>query len=155
MKKSLLTSLPVLLLSGCINNYDYHGHLVEEDDLAGLSVGESSKEDVVRVVGTPSSVSTFHDNQWYYIAETREKVAFFSPRAVESQITILSFDDAGILTGVEFKGEDDKNLVAHVKRETPTSGHSFGFFEQMFGNIGRFGGKDPDAPGGLGGGGDE
>lgn len=153
MKKTLLTTLTAISLTACVSNIDTHGHLVEEDDLDGLAVGQSTKEDVAKKLGTPSSVSTFHDNEWYYIAETRERVAFLMPRTVESQVTVLSFDDAGILSGVDFRGDEDKTTVSHVDRQTPTSGHSFGFFEQMFGNVGRFGGQDPDGPG-IGGAGD-
>lgn len=146
MKKILLTAFTTLALTGCVSNVDQHGHLVEEDDLQGLQTGHSTKEDVMKTLGSPSSVSTFHDNQWYYISETRERVLFFLPRSVESKTTIMNFDENGLLTSVDFRGEEDKEMVAHVSRETPTAGHSFGFFEQMFGNVGRFGGKDPDAP---------
>ncbi len=40
--------------------------------------------------------------------------------------------------------EVDRQVVAYVNRSTPTAGHEFGVLEQIFGNVGRFNGKDPD-----------
>ena len=37
-----------------------------------LEVGTQSREDVQRLIGSPSAVATFNPNVWYYITEKQE-----------------------------------------------------------------------------------
>lgn len=147
MKKNLLAlSVSLIALTACAPTIDTHGHQVLAHQLEPIKIGETSKDQVAQILGTPSSVSTFQDKTWYYISETRERQGFLMPNTLESQVTSIAFDDKGIVSGINFRGQEHRQDIKHVARKTPTSGHSFGFLEQMFGNVGRFGGKDPDAP---------
>ena len=56
----------------------------------------------------------------------------------EREIIILRFDDKGILAAVETRSAEDGKDVLPVDRKTPTAGNEINFFEQIFGNLGRF-----------------
>ena len=62
----------------------------------------------------------------------------------KSNITRIEFDEQNRVQRLDSVTEKDMQIVSHIAREEPTAGHSFGVLEQIFGNVGRFNGKDPD-----------
>lgn len=137
----ILVLLP--LLSGC-TTIDIHGTEVEPEQLAKIQVGVTTKDQVRKLLGTPSSVSPFGNNTWYYMFEETERRAFFNPKVIRGNIIRIEFDGQNRVVCWNCLSEKDYQGVSHVTREEPTSGHTFSVIEQLFGNIGRFNGKDPD-----------
>ena len=140
----LLASLP---LGGCLQTVSTRGSLPAADVVDNLKVGVQTKDQVVQLLGSPSNVGTFSDNTWYYIGVKVEQTAFFKPAPVEQQVLQIKFDDLGVVKEVKKLGLEDAQQVALNSNETPTAGKELGFFEQLFGNVGRFNGKQ-----GIGGG---
>ncbi len=141
---SLATLFLGFYLTGCAQ-VETHGHQVELESISLIQKGKTTKEEVAEILGSPASVSTFRDSKWYYIFEKSERsVSFLNPTVVESQTWIVSFDKTGRVSDIQQKGINDKQMVAHVERTTPTSGRSFGFIEQLLGNVGRLGKPDQD-----------
>lgn len=132
-----------VLLSGCAT-IDIRGHEVDPAQLAKIEVGVTTKKQTAELLGTPSSVSTFGNDTWFYMFEETRRRAFLSPAILKSNITRIEFNEQGIVTSLESLTEKDHQVIAHVKRSTPTSGHEFSVLHQIFGNVGRFNGKDPD-----------
>lgn len=131
-------------LAGC-ETIDIRGHDVDADQLRKIKVGVTTKEQVTESLGTPSAVSTFGNKVWFYIADKTSTRAFFRPTVLESSITRIEFDESGRVKTLDSLTEADRQVIVHVHRTTPTAGHEFGVLEQLFGNVGRFNGKDPDA----------
>lgn len=136
----------LVIISGC-ETIDIRGHDVDADQLKKIKVGVTTKEQVTEALGTPSAVSTFGNKVWFYVAEKTSTRAFFRPTILESSITRIEFDESGRVKTLDSLTEADKDVIVHVHRTTPTAGHEFGVLEQLFGNVGRFNGKDPDADG--------
>lgn len=136
----------LVALGACSPVVETRGNLPAPDAVAAIKPGQTRSQ-VAQLLGSPSNVSTFNDKTWYYISRKTETEAFFAPKPVDQQVVKVRFDDAGIVTGVEKQlGLDEAKAVTPSARVTPTAGHTFGFLEQLFGNVGRFGG-----PGGAGG----
>ncbi len=138
-----ISLIALISLTGC-ETINIHGHEVDQDQLKNINVGKTTKKQVAEIFGTPSAVSTFNSNTWFYMSDTTSTRAFFSPTILKSNVTRIEFDDKGIVQTLESLTEADRVLVSHVYRTTPTAGYKFGVIEQLFGNIGRFNGKDPD-----------
>lgn len=136
-------SLLLLLLAGCAT-IDIRGHEVEPDQLAQIEVGKTTKEQVSQLLGTPTSVSPFGNSTWYYMSEETERRAFLTPTILRSNITRIEFDAENRVKSLDSLTEKDHQVISHITRQEPTAGHSFGVLEQIFGNFGRFNGKDPD-----------
>ncbi len=114
------------------------GNIVEDEKVAELQVGASTVNDVLDVLGTPTTVGTFNERVWYYIGQRTERMSFFEPDIIERRVLMVAFDETGVLQQMEERGLDDAQDVELVERETPTLGRRITFFEQMFGNLGRF-----------------
>ena len=138
-----ISFLFLISLVGC-ETINTNGHEVGPDQLKKINVGETTKKQVIEIFGTPSAVSTFSNNTWFYMSDTTSTRAFLSPSILKSNVTRLEFNNKGVVQTLESLTEEDRIIVSHVYRTTPTAGYKFGIIEQLFGNIGRFNGKDPD-----------
>ena len=79
-------SLP--LLTACETIVDQRGFAPTPGSVEKLEVGTQSREDVVRLIGSPSSVATFNPNVWYYISQKQETWAFLKPVMLGDTVTV-------------------------------------------------------------------
>ena len=61
-----------LLLPPATTSSDLRGFSPSPGAVDKLEVKTQSREDVQRLIGTPSSVATFNPNVWYYISARQE-----------------------------------------------------------------------------------
>ena len=143
-----------LAVAGCETIVDQRGFAATPGSVEKLDIGTQSREDVVRLIGSPSTVATFNPNVWYYIAQKQEYYAFFKPTMLEQNVMQLSFNDSGRLTAIKKYELSDSRDIAMVSRITPTAGREITVLEQIMGNVGRFSGPrqetNPGAPTGSG-----
>jgi outer membrane protein assembly factor BamE (lipoprotein component of BamABCDE complex) len=145
-KVQLLIAICLLALSACSPKVDARGYVTTGDLKDKLVVGQTTKEEVMSKLGSPSSQSSFGEESWYYITDRKETTAFFKPKVVEQQVIRISFNASGVVSKVEGFDMDDSKKVAFAKRTTPTEGHTLGFVEQILGNIGRFNKEGDSSP---------
>lgn len=144
LKSTLFISfLNLASLTGCAI-INVRGHEVDPAQLEQINVGTTKKEDVAKILGTPSSVGTFGNKTWIYMSDVTSTRAFFNPVILKSNVTRIEFDCNDVVASIDSLTEKDKQVISHIQRTTPTSGHQFGVIEQIFGNFGRFNGRDPD-----------
>ena len=122
----------------CSPTLETHGHILRDPAVKQLQPGVQTREDIVRLLGSPSSKAPFDENTWYYIGHKTESVAFFKPDITEQNVLVLRFDESGTLQSAGKVSPESGKEVAFVERETPTAGHELGFMEQLLGNLGRF-----------------
>jgi outer membrane protein assembly factor BamE (lipoprotein component of BamABCDE complex) len=119
-------SLAALALSACAATVAQRGNVPDVEKLEQVKLGDT-KDSVVQLIGSPSTIGTFTDKRWYYISRKTEKVAFFNPSTVDQQV-------------VEVKKLNlaDAQDVDVVERKTPTAGKTITLFDQLVGNLGKF-----------------
>jgi len=128
----------VAVLSACTPVINVHGQVPDPDNLELIEIGQSTRRDVENRLGTASTSSVFSDNVWYYFSETTEQVAFFEPKVKERKIIAIVFAQDDRVENIATYTEADGKPVELVSRVTPTAGNELTFFQQLFGNIGRF-----------------
>ena len=141
-KMPLAVSLAVLLaaasLAGCAATVDQRGNLPEPDKLAQIHPGTTTRDEVAKILGTPSSTGIFDDKNWYYISRRTTQVAFLDPDVLDQQVFIVSFDAKGVVRGIDHKELKDGREIEPAPGATPAPGRELTFVEQVLGNIGRF-----------------
>lgn len=127
-------------LSACesITQVTNRGYVETAPIAEKITVGETSKTDVQRLLGSPSTVSTYPPETWYYISRETETVGFFAPELTGQDVAQIQFDEYGYVSKLENFGVDKAQDMQYVDRETPTEGRSLGVFEQLLGNVGKF-----------------
>ncbi|MDF1748001.1 MAG: outer membrane protein assembly factor BamE [Alphaproteobacteria bacterium] len=139
-KISASLGVMILALSACDPKVALRGNDPLESRLEQITVGQSTKRDVVASIGTPSTIGTFDDNVWYYMSQRKETWAFYPPEVTENQVLAFHFDANGTLQNIDTYDKDALTEVKLEEKETPTSGRTMSIMEQLFGNLGRFGG---------------
>ncbi len=137
-----------LALVACTPRVDTRGHVATPGTVEKLEVGKQTRDDVVQLLGSPSTTATFDDETWYYISQRTETVAFYAPETVEQKVLALKFDKSGVLKDLQTYTLKDGKAVAMVGRQTPTAGKELTLIEQVFGNVGKFSGG-ASGPSGL------
>ncbi len=135
-----------LLLLACQPRVDTRGHMTDPDALRTVAVGVHNQDDVRDLLGSPSAVSTFGGDVWYYISERTQSVAFFKPQVLERQVIAISFTDGDdkVVKEIARYDKSDAREIELVDRRTPTAGNETTLLQDLFGNIGRF--TRPAAP---------
>ena len=126
------------LLAGCMPKIDIRGNLPDPERLSEITPGDHSREEVEEILGTPSATAMFDQETWLYISQRTETLAFFEPVVKERKVLILKFNKEGLVSNIEMLSAEDGKKIQPIDRTTPTAGNEFGFFEQLFGSIGRF-----------------
>jgi outer membrane protein assembly factor BamE (lipoprotein component of BamABCDE complex) len=140
-------------LAGCAASVEQRGHLPNPEKMSEIHAGTTTKDEVAKILGTPSSVSVFNnDKSWYYISRRTAQTAFFDPDVLDQQVYIVNFDDQGVVKAVDHKVLQDGVEVTPVARATPAPGRELSFLEQLIGNLGKFNSAGKSAAGGGGGG---
>lgn len=133
-------------LSACATTVDQRGNLPPPEEVAQIHPGKTTKDQVIKILGTPSSVSVFSDNHWYYISSRTQQFSFFDPKVLDQQVFVVNFNDDGIVRAVDHKTLVDGKEVVPVARATPAPGRELTFLEQLLGNLGKFNGGGGAAP---------
>src|ERR1700747_3901171 len=100
-----------LLPGGCLSETFQRGYVLPEGALEQIRLG-ASQEQVLIVLGTPSTVATVSGEAFYYISQTATRAASFMPTTItEQRVVAIYFDknrrvqrvaDSGIQDGGGF-----------------------------------------------------
>src|SRR5438034_11810741 len=84
---ALVLALP---LGGCFSETFQKGYIVPEGALEQVPVG-ASQEQVLIVLGTPSTVATVSGEAFYYISQRAERAVAFMPQSVVDQRVVAVY----------------------------------------------------------------
>lgn len=116
------------------------GYVIAPEALEQIPIG-SSQEQVLLVLGTPSTVATVDGEVFYYISQKAKKVMFLRPEITEQRVIAVYFDPKDKrVTRVADYGLKDGKVFDFISRTTPTAGRDLNFLGQMLSGIGNMGG---------------
>jgi outer membrane protein assembly factor BamE (lipoprotein component of BamABCDE complex) len=129
---ALALALP---LAGCFSETYQKGYIVPEGALEQIPIG-ASQEQVLIVLGTPSTVATVSGEAFYYISERAERpIAFMPQKVVDQHVVAVYFDKSRRVERLADYGLKDGKIFDYISRTTPTGGSELSYlkgFWQMF-----------------------
>jgi outer membrane protein assembly factor BamE (lipoprotein component of BamABCDE complex) len=128
----------VLAVACCAPDIEQRGDLPSRAQIAQIHPGKTTKDQVVGILGSPSSVGVFNPNAWYYISKRTSQTSFFLPKTTDQQVYVVDFNKDGVVEAVDHKGLKDAENIAPAPGATPAPGRELTFLEQIIGNLGRF-----------------
>jgi outer membrane protein assembly factor BamE (lipoprotein component of BamABCDE complex) len=120
-----------VLLGGCFTEVYNRGFMVPEGALEQIPMG-ATQEQVLIVLGTPSTVATVNGEVFYYISQRSEQTAFMPPKIVDQRVVAVYFDKNRRVERLADYGLQDGKLFDFVSRTTPTSGKEVTSLTYMF-----------------------
>ena len=124
-----------LLLAGCFEASFQRGYVFDQTALDQVPVG-ASQEQVLLVLGTPTTVATVSGEAFYYISQVSErKVAFLRSEVVDQRVLAIYFNPERRVERVANYGIKDGRVFDFVSRTTPTGGDDLNLLKQIFGGL--------------------
>lgn len=121
-----------LALAGCTSEQFQRGYILPPGALEQIQIG-ASQDQVLVVLGTPSTVATLDGDVFYYISQrTERKVAFMHQQVIDQRVIAVYFDKNRTVRRVANYGLKDGRIFDFISRTTPTSGQEISYLAPIF-----------------------
>jgi outer membrane protein assembly factor BamE (lipoprotein component of BamABCDE complex) len=124
-----------VMLGGCLGQVYQRGYVIPEGALQQIPIG-ATQEQVLIVMGTPSTVATVSGDTFYYISQRTESAAAFIPDTpTDQRVVAIYFDKNRRVERLADYGLKDGRVFDYVSRTTPTGGRDASYVQSIFGNF--------------------
>ena len=124
----LVVSAP---LGGCFTQTYQRGYVLADGALDQIPLG-ATQEQVLIVLGTPSTVATVSGEVFYYISQRSEQTAFLPQKVVDQRVVAVYFDKNRRVERLANYGLQDGKIFDYISRKTPTSGQELSYLTYVF-----------------------
>lgn len=131
-------ALAALLLGGCMVDQSpgVRGFVLDDKALDQIKPG-SSAEQVVLVLGTPSTTATVGGKAYYYISQkVNQPFLFMEEKITDQRVVAVYLDKNNKVERVANYGLKDGVVFDFISRSTPTGGTENSFVTSLFRRIG-------------------
>ena len=113
-----------------------HGQIYEKNiNFKELQVGKTTKNEIVELLGSPSTTSNFDNEQsWIYISSEFKKFIFLDGSNTDQKILILSFNQ-NTLKNKELLSKNDINNIEYEETLTDSRGKKVNWIKEFFTNL--------------------
>jgi outer membrane protein assembly factor BamE (lipoprotein component of BamABCDE complex) len=128
------------VLSGCSSFSEtlQRGYVLPDGALEQIPVG-STQEQVLIVLGTPSTVATVNGEAFYYISQKAERAAAFMPhKIVDQRVIAVYFDKDRRVKRLANYGLKDGKVFDFMTQTTETGGAQLNYLRGIFRNMKMF-----------------
>ena len=132
-----LASLGLAAMSGCGDRISSHGHVINESELKQITIGTTTKADIVQLLGQPSFAGAFDTQKLYYSSQVMLQPVASVKQTQRRVIYIFTLNKDNVLEEIDLIDENDGLIIAHIDDKTPTPGDTFGILQQVFTNVRR------------------
>ena len=113
----------LLLITNCssIKVSNNHGFSSLDDKFEKIIINKTNKNDILKIIGPPSSISDFNKNKWFYIQRMKQNQSLFKlgiKKIKKNNILIIEFDNRGILVDKNILDLNNMNDIRYVKNIT-------------------------------------
>lgn len=129
-----------LVLAGCgsFGETLQRGYVLPDGALEQIPIG-ATQDQVLIVLGTPSTVATVDGDAFYYISQKAERSAAFLPHeVVDQRVIAIYFDKDRKVTRLANYGVKDGKIFDFLSQTTETGGQNLNYLRGIFGNFKMF-----------------
>jgi len=124
-----------LALGACTGETFQRGYVLPDGALEQIPLG-SSQEQVLLVLGTPSTVATVSGEAFYYISQKGERpISFLQMKVTDQRVLAVYFDKNRQVQKLAEYGLKDGKIFDFVSRTTPTTGNDLNLITTIIHNI--------------------
>jgi len=113
------------------------GNMPSEDKIAMVFKGQS-KNDVLEVLGSPSTVVPLDKDTWIYMSSEIRQIAFMAPEEIDRDVLVVKFDPEGKVSAIDKLDKEHGEQLAVAEEQTPNQEQEQGFFRKYFGGVGQY-----------------
>tara|TARA_B100000674_G_scaffold440001_1_gene402625 strand:+ start:83 stop:532 length:450 start_codon:yes stop_codon:yes gene_type:complete len=121
MNKILLFTL-IFILSCTTNKVvKHHGVHFLDKKQQKLEINTTNKNDIIKLLGEPSTKSSFDNDVWIYIERKISTGSIFKlgkEKLITNNVLVLEIDDVGLLADIKFYNKNTMNNIEFVSTST-------------------------------------
>ena len=120
MKKNILIIITFFIITNCTLNkvIKHHGVHFLEKKQSKLNVNTANKNDIIKLLGPPSTSSTFDTDLWIYIERNTSSSRLSKlgkKKLLVNNVLVLEMNNQGILVEKIFLNKADMNKIEFSK----------------------------------------
>ena len=95
-----------------------HGFISLQTKFEKITVNMTNKNDIINIIGPPSSISSFDNNKWFYIQRIKTNQSLFKlgvKKIEKNNILVVKFNNRGILNDKKILNIKDMNDIKFSK----------------------------------------
>ena len=132
LRPAMAVALVCAVLGACTGEQFQKGYILPPGALEQIPIG-ASQDQVLIVMGTPSTVATLNGEVFYYISQRAErKVMFMNQQVVDQRVIAIYFDKNRQVQRLANYGLQDGKIFDFISRTTPTSGQELSYLAPLF-----------------------
>ena len=137
--KFILT-LMLLFIINCSGNKvsNYHGTKLLQSKYERININITNKNDLLEIIGPPSSISDFNKNKWFYFERLKSNQSLLKlgkQKIKKNNILIVELNKDGILKDKKLLNLDDMNDLKYLKTTTQKEFKKDGMMYNVFSSL--------------------
>ena len=136
----ILLLLIFLFTLNCSSNKvsNNHGLISLQTKFEKITINKTNKNDVINIIGPPSSTSKFDENKWFYIQRIKTNQSLFKlgiKKIKKNDILIVKFNNRGIVKDKKILSIKDMNDLKFSKEITEKEFKQNDFLFKIFSSV--------------------
>ena len=126
-----------MLVTGCANDLEYSGNVVDLEKDLGLHVGDSM--DVVwDKLGTPSYKSSYGDTKFIYLQKKLIYRPILGPKVDSFDTIVITFNEDLQVSNIQKMADMELQEIEKYSRKIELQDNKLNPVQQILGNIGKY-----------------
>ena len=129
-----------ILIVNCSGNKvsNYHGSKLLDEKYNKIFINKTNKNDLILIIGPPSSISDFNNNKWYYFERLKSNQSLLKlgkQKIKKNNILVVELNGDGILIDKKLFNLEDMNDLKYLKTTTQKEFKKDGMMYNVFSSL--------------------
>ena len=129
-----------ILIVNCTGNKvsNYHGSKHLDEKYNKIFINKTNKNDLLLIIGPPSSISDFNKNKWYYFERLKSNQSLLKlgkQKIKKNNILVVELSGDGILIDKKLFNLEDMNDLKYLKTTTQKEFKKDGMMYNVFSSL--------------------
>ena len=129
-----------ILIVNCTGNKvsNYHGSKLLDEKYNKIFINKTNKNDLLVIIGPPSSISDFNKNKWYYFERLKSNQSLLKlgkQKIKKNNILVVELNGDGILIDKKLFNLEDMNDLKYLKTTTQKEFKKDGIMYNVFSSL--------------------
>ena len=112
-----------IIIANCSGNKvsNYHGTKSLDNKFDQIYINSTNKNDLLNILGPPSTVSDFNENIWIYVERLKTNQSLFklgAQKIKKNNVLIVELNDNGLIKNKKLLDLNDMNNIKYLKKTT-------------------------------------
>ena len=130
----------IISIVNCSGNKvtNYHGSKSLEKKFERIIINKTNRNDIIKIIGPPSSISDFDENKWFYFERYKTNQSLFklgSQKIKKNNVLIVVLNNKGVLKSKKILDINDMNNLDFSKTITNKDFKNTNMFYNVFSSL--------------------